>query len=425
MDAAPTAMTPGQKQRKDHLPTVSVVVPVRAGRRDLPACLDAIAASTLPPLEVLVIDDASRDDTAAIARATGVRVLELETNRGPAHARNRGVEIARGDVVFFVDADVRLHPEAIAIAAECLHRDPTLTAVFGSYDEQPSDPRFVSQYKNLFHHWVHQHSRDEASTFWTGCGAIRRDIYLAIGGLNEGYRRPSIEDIELGSRLRAAGCRIRLEKRMQASHSKRWRLWDLLRTDVMLRGAPWIALMLRDRRAPKELNLSSSSKVATVVAALLALSILALPALGRWPAVLPALASLLVSALVARFLALGRGFLRDALAVTGAVAAPIAAFSAFPTPLALLPFGLLVALVVSHVDLYAFFAQRRGIAFAIGVLPMHFLFQLCCAASVPLGIFEHLRDVRRARRAAEGPAIRELAPLAHPTAGARARGARA
>ncbi len=50
--------------------------------------------------------------------------------------------------------------------------EPDLAAVFGSYDDEPAAPNFLSQYKNLFHHFVHQQGSAEASTFWSGCGAI-------------------------------------------------------------------------------------------------------------------------------------------------------------------------------------------------------------------------------------------------------------
>ena len=56
-----------------------------------------------------------------------------------------------------------------------LREEPGIAAVFGSYDDEPGAPNLVSQYRNLLHHFVHQTGRTEASTFWTGCGAVRRD----------------------------------------------------------------------------------------------------------------------------------------------------------------------------------------------------------------------------------------------------------
>src|SRR5439155_18197341 len=115
----------------------------------------------------------------------------------PAVARNLAAGEARGAVLFFVDADVRLAPDAVARVQTEFQSDPGLAALFGSYDQLPAAPNFISQYKNLLHHFVHQDSADEGTSFWAGCGAIRRDIFASLGGFNTGYRRPSIEDIEL------------------------------------------------------------------------------------------------------------------------------------------------------------------------------------------------------------------------------------
>ena len=253
-------MTTGKTVSPSHSPRISVVIPVKNGADEIGPCLAALNSNTWTPTEILVIDDGSTDDTAAVARRHGARVVSLPENHGPAYARNRGAELARGDVLFFTDADVALHPAALALAAAAFAEDPDLHAVIGSYDDEPGCGTFVGRYKNLFHHWVHQHASTEASTFWTGCGAVRRDTFLRMGGFDENYPRPSIEDIELGFRLRAAGLRIRLDKRMLAKHMKAWRLGNLLYTDVFLRGMPWIALMMRDRYAPNDLNLSVASK---------------------------------------------------------------------------------------------------------------------------------------------------------------------
>ncbi len=425
-------MTPGNHSHEPRGaigPTVSVIVPVRNGGQDLIDCLTALGRSSATPLEILVVDDGSTDDTATAARRMGAEVLVLEENHGPAYARNRGAERARGEILFFCDADVLIHPDTIAWAARTLdpaavpERDvegrelPRPAAVIGSYDETPASPGFVALYKNLFHHWVHQHARTEASTFWTGCGAVRRDVFLRAGGFQEGYRRPSIEDIELGFRLRRAGHRIRLEKRMLATHTKRWRLGNLLYTDVFLRGAPWIALMLRDRYMPMDLNLSAASKVATVFSGLLVLSILGLLGTAavsggaHLAALAPTLALVVATWLASRIALTGVGAVRALAALSLCIGLPTATWIAFPDPWAALPLGLWFATALTHVDLYAFFGMHRGLAFALGAAPLHILFQLCCAASVPFGYLEFLTHRRRATRASEGPGIQVLEPL--------------
>jgi len=106
--------------------------------------------------------------------------------------------------LFFVDADVVIAQARSSVSGASSPDIPSRRAVFGSYDARPSDGSMVSRYRNLLHHFVHQRGNPEASTFWAGCGAIRRSVFHEVGGFDAGrFRRASIEDIELGYRLRA------------------------------------------------------------------------------------------------------------------------------------------------------------------------------------------------------------------------------
>jgi glycosyltransferase involved in cell wall biosynthesis len=206
---------------------VSVVVPVFNGGEDFDQCLGAIFRSDWPSFECIVVDDASSDTlTAETAIRHGAQLERMEQQGGPGMARNKGVDKARGEIIFFTDADVLLHPDTIGKAVAALQADPDLAAVFGSYDDIPGHSSFLSRYRNLYHHWNHQVGNEEASTFWTGCGAIRRNVFLEMGGFSADFKKPSIEDIELGYRLRESGHRIRLLKTMLGTHLKQWKFWD-------------------------------------------------------------------------------------------------------------------------------------------------------------------------------------------------------
>jgi GT2 family glycosyltransferase len=74
--------------------------------------------------------------------------------------------------------------------------------------------------------------------------AVRRSVFLALGGFDERYRRPSIEDIEFGLRCTSADHRIPLDKQLQCTHLKRWNLPDLVRVDIRDRAYPWSRLIL-------------------------------------------------------------------------------------------------------------------------------------------------------------------------------------
>src|SRR5262249_42843663 len=149
----------------------------------------------------------------------------------------------------------------------------------------------LSQYKNLFHRFFHQEGAYEASTFWSGCGAIKRSVFLEMGGFDTAaYERPCIEDIELGARLLRAGHRIVVRKEVEATHLKRWTLAGILRSDVWDRAVPWTELALREGHLPNDLNVTVLQRLS----ALLAVALVALFAAAG--AVQPAL--LLVPPLV-------------------------------------------------------------------------------------------------------------------------------
>lgn len=250
-------------------PTISVVIPAYNASRTLGACLEALAASQTTPLECIIVDDGSTDDTVAIARRFGVKIISSEGRRGPAHARNLGARAAAGEVVFFMDSDICVHPNAISRLVDGFMADPGVDAIIGSYDESPQQQDVLSMYRNLMHRYVHQHGKEEASTFWSGCGAIWRRVFLKFGGFDESYRRPAIEDIELGYRLVGAGHRIRLDHGLEVKHLKQWTFVNLIKTDIFDRGMPWTELILRDGRMPNDLNIQLSQRVSVALAFLL------------------------------------------------------------------------------------------------------------------------------------------------------------
>ncbi|MGH7962576.1 MAG: glycosyltransferase family 2 protein [Candidatus Binatia bacterium] len=327
-------------------PTISVIIPVYNGGENFRRCLSSVRQAVPPPAEIIVVADGDTDGSWQVAQEFDVQVLRTPTAGGPARARNLGARTARGDLLFFVDADVTIPADALSQVAAVFEREPDLAAVFGSYDDAPAATNFLSQYKNLLHHYVHQTARAEACTFWSACGAIRREVFLVMGGFNERYRWPSIEDIELGSRLKQAGYPIRLCKTLQVKHLKRWGVVSLLKADFFYRALPWTELILRDRRFPNDLNVHLSGRVSVLLIYTL---LLTLVAAGWWPA--------------AR--------------VPAAV--------------------LVVALLVLNASLYHFFWRKRGFQFAVRAILWHWLYYFYSGLAFALGIARSLFwDRRRA-----------------------------
>ena len=219
--------------------------------------------------EIIVVADGEGDGSWRMAEQMGARVVKLPARSGPGRARNVGAEASQCDILFFIDADVIIPPDSIERIRSIFETEKDLAALIGSYDEEPSEANFHSQYKNLFHHYVHQHGRTEASTFWGACGAIRRDVFLKAGGFDPSYDRPSIEDIELGYRLKAASHKIRLLPDLQVKHLKRWNAYSLIGTDVFDRATPWTELIWdrfvrRRPRLSNDLNLSVSYRLSLI-----------------------------------------------------------------------------------------------------------------------------------------------------------------
>jgi hypothetical protein len=288
-----------------------VIVPATDGPPTLRRCVDAIRSSSDSPEEVIVVTEPA--------------------GAGPAAARNAGARRATADVLVFVDADVIVHRDAIARIRAAFDGDPSVDALFGSYDDEPGAPGAVSGFRNLLHHHVHQQGAGRAETFWAGLGAIRRHAFFNVGGFDQArYPRASIEDIELGMRLVAAGAPIHLDPEIQGTHLKRWTLLGMLRTDFAHRGIPWIGLLLRSRTVPRHLTLG-------------------------WRHRLSALASLLAVLAVMRR--------RPALAA-----------------------GALLALVGLNRTLYALVLRRLGLGGAVAGIGVHVAHHLAATASVAAGL---------------------------------------
>ncbi len=317
---------------------VAVIVPVGGAAPSWDRCASSLARLDPAPAEIVVVIDGPNGAVASVAAGIGATVVQLEKRSGPATARNLGAQTTGAGVLLFIDSDIEVPADLVADVARALSADPGTTAVIGSYDESPGDPAFVSQYRNLLHHFVHQKGRERASTFWAGCGAVRKQAFNEVGGFDGSYPVPSIEDIELGSRLLRSGHAIRLVKDLQVKHLKKWRLADLLRTDLLRRAAPWTELMLREGQIVNDLNVKTRDRLSVILAFI---PLLVIPAAWVWPPLL--------------------GF---------GVAA-------------------LVLVVVLNAGLFGFFLRRRGIFFTLRAMPMYWLYLLICGFGFALGLLRH------------------------------------
>jgi GT2 family glycosyltransferase len=293
---------------------LSVVVPATDAPPTLSLCVRAIEAAVGPDDEVIVVQ---------------------QHNLGPAEARNLGAAGARGEVLVFVDSDVLVRGDSLERLRGAFARDRELVAMFGAYDDEPWAPDPVSGFRNLLHHCVHRRGAGAASTFWAGLGAVRRETFFAVGGFDAArFPRPSVEDIELGTRLASSGGRIALDPEVQGTHLKAWTLSEMIWTDFARRGVPWAEMIIERAARANALNVG-------------------------WRNRLSALAVILV---------------------------PIGALRRRATPAA----AGIAALVVLNADFYRLLLRRRGPVQAVTGVPLHVIHLSTAILAVPAALARRL-----------------------------------
>jgi GT2 family glycosyltransferase len=291
------------------------------------AAIEHSAAVGEAGAEVLVVFDGTGGQPPRWLTDAGVKVLETGVCQGPAHARNLGASEAAGNVLVFLDADVEIAPDALGRIRDAFAAAPDLVALFGSYDDAPACSGVVSQFRNLLHHHTHVSHPGRAASFWSGCGAMRTAAFVDVGGFDDDFRHPSVEDIELGLRVQAAGGRIVLDPSIQCKHHKSWSLRSMVLTDIVRRAVPWTQLILESHDLPVTLNLDWGNRLCGA-AALFSAGLLPLGIVTRswWPL----------------------------------LALPV----------------VLLAMAWMHLDFYQLCLRRRGVAFALAAFALHWLFYL-------------------------------------------------
>ena len=228
-------------------PTLAVIVPATDDAFHLDYCLAALEEAASDEDQLLVVRAV---DSPRLPPST--QLVTHLARSAPAEARNAGATMTEADVLVFVDADVSVAPDCLDRIRATFAARPELDAVFGAYDDNVTSAGTVSAFRNLLHHHVHHRAAGRATTFWTGLGAIRRETFTSVGGLDERLR--FLEDLELGARLREAGAVVELDPALSGTHLKRYTLRQMLRTDLFGRGVPWVRLILAGRASSNALN---------------------------------------------------------------------------------------------------------------------------------------------------------------------------
>lgn len=323
-----------------HRPLVTVIIPNYNHQRSLPLCLAAVREQTYPALEIMLVDDCSTDDSARVAESMGVAVTRTPVNGGSAVARNTGAGRAGGEILFFVDSDIALAPDAVERAVALLSADPGIGAVCGIEDPDPlfRDGR-IEDYRALQHHYWTTDSAGEVSFLWSAMFAMRADIFSEIGPFNLALRYT--EEVDYGHRVNLR-YRIVSTPAIHGRLDHDAELGPLLRK-LFHRGRFRVPLYARKRRFAR--GYETASRAWSSLAAMLAVVTLPLP------------------------LALG------------------------PTWL-LAPTLLAAASLALDAGMYRFVFARRCPVFGLFFIGVHFLVNLVIAASVVAGSLHWLASAR-------------------------------
>ena len=178
-------------------PLVSVIVPVYNGERYLRETLESILQQDYRPLEPIVVDDGSTDDTAAIIRSfPRVRYL-YQANQGHGKAKNTGVEASRGELLSFLDADDIWVPNKLSLQVDYVMKHPEIGYV-------------ISMIKNFLEKgterpgWIEPELLENEVEGYTPCALlVRRPIFETVGNFDPSFRHAN--DLDWFFRAKDAG----------------------------------------------------------------------------------------------------------------------------------------------------------------------------------------------------------------------------
>jgi glycosyltransferase involved in cell wall biosynthesis len=190
------------------VPLISVIIPAYNAAQTIEACLQALRQQdgfTREQVEIIVVDDASTDDTAVLCQPFAVILRQQTENRGAGAARNAGLQIARGGIICFTDADCTPAPSWLTQITRPF-TDPEIDGCKGIYATRQREltARFVQlEYEDKYDLLRRQPRIDFIDTY---SAAYRRPVLLENGGFDERFHYT--EDQELSFRLAAQGCQF-------------------------------------------------------------------------------------------------------------------------------------------------------------------------------------------------------------------------
>jgi GT2 family glycosyltransferase len=249
---------------------ISLIIPVRNAEATIGKCLAAAVALDDARYEIIVVDDASEDASAALIGNYPCTLIRLDTHSGAARARNIGARHSAGDILFFTDADCLVANDVLSRVRAALSGRSSELVLGGTYTPLPYDQDFFSTFQSLFIHYSETKDRENPDYLATHAMAISAEAFRRIGGFAEDLL-PILEDVEISHRLRRAGHRLRMDPGLQVRHIFRHSLPRSL-GNAIRKATYWTRYSLRNRdlladsgAASAELKVNGLSWLATMI----------------------------------------------------------------------------------------------------------------------------------------------------------------
>lgn len=245
---------------------ISVVIPAFLAEGHIQAAIESISREALVPSEIIVVDDASSDRTAEIARVAGARVIRLPRNSGPSVARNAGVAAAREPWIAFLDADDVWIDRKLAAQWKAIRRWPDAGFCFTDYDAVDARGNIVqsemateSDYAaieaseragDMLRFEEHSFARGLVRTMFIRQSSVivKRSLFLESGGYDETLRLG--EDHDLFLRLSAMAPVIAVERALVTYRRRKTSLSADPLAEVSATDRLWTAVLARPRLYP-------------------------------------------------------------------------------------------------------------------------------------------------------------------------------
>ncbi len=257
------------------MPRLSIVIPVYNAQKYLERSLASIYMSSFKDFEVIIVNDGSTDNTAEIINNFPINTLiNFNTNKGLAAARNEGANKATGEIILFIDSDIVLKGDTLSkISAH--FQDDQCQCVIGLYSKTHPNPDVFSNYKNMWIRFTYLTSPEYVNWFFTAIGAIRKDVWDKSGYFDPKFNiKTGGSDIDFGFRLYSQGIKILLDKNIDVIHLKKFNLVSLVKNDF-LRSFGYIKLALNYNQSLADIaksgiaNAQNSFAISTILAGII------------------------------------------------------------------------------------------------------------------------------------------------------------